>query len=145
MGIFERIAEDKILAAFETGEFSQLKGKGQPINFDKDPFVDEDWELAYHILKNNHLKPDWIELNQHIERVINDINSRFNSIFRHCRNNSEVTFASVLFTIEVKALNKKIFDYNLLVPIIQLQRRLLSLNDELAKMVQITNTYSDGD
>jgi DnaJ family protein C protein 28 len=145
MSVFERIAEEKILAAIEAGEFSQLKGKGRPLNLEMDPSVDEDWELAYHILKNNHFTPEWIEMNREIERMIKEIRTRFYSIFIHCGTAVERSFESEHFVAEVKALNKKIFDYNLLVPVIQFQRRLLNVHVELESMFQILKTNSSID
>ena len=68
------------------------------------------------------------------------------SVFKRALNAAvERSFESEHFVAEVKALNKKIFDYNLLVPVIQFQRRLLNVHVELESMFQILKTNSSID
>src|SRR5205085_12031591 len=66
MGLFERIAEDRIQKAQEEGAFDNLPGKGKPLNLDDDAFVPEDLRLAYKILKNSHCLPIEMELRKEI-------------------------------------------------------------------------------
>jgi len=66
MGIFETIAENRILAAQEEGLFNNLPGKGKPLNLDDDHSVPEDLRLTFKILKNAGCLPVEMELNREI-------------------------------------------------------------------------------
>jgi hypothetical protein len=52
MDAWTRIAEEKIAAAMEAGEFDDLPGAGRPLELDDDQGVPEDLRLAYKMLKN---------------------------------------------------------------------------------------------
>jgi hypothetical protein len=66
MGIFETIAENRIRAAQEEGLFSNLPGKGKPLNLEDDHNVPEDLRLTFKILKNAGCLPVEMELNREI-------------------------------------------------------------------------------
>lgn len=56
---FQRMAEEKILAAIERGEFDRLPGAGKPLNLEDTGNVPEELRMAYKILKNSgHLPPE---------------------------------------------------------------------------------------
>ena len=44
--------------------------KGKPLRLDDNPLADPDWQLAYHLLKENGFTLPWIELRQEIEKEI---------------------------------------------------------------------------
>ena len=66
MGVFERIAEERIREAAKDGAFDNLPGKGKPFEFDNDDFVPEDLRLAWKILKNSNCVPPEIELRREV-------------------------------------------------------------------------------
>ena len=66
MGLMETIAENRIRAAQEEGFFSNLPGKGKPLNLDDDSSVPEDLRLTFKILKNAGCLPIEMELNREI-------------------------------------------------------------------------------
>ena len=66
MGIFDRIAEQRIREAQEQGLFDNLPGKGRPLNLDDDNGVPEDLRLAYKVLKNANCLPVEMELRKQI-------------------------------------------------------------------------------
>lgn len=66
---FTRIAERKIQEAIEEGKFDNLPGKGKPLNLDDDPFTPPHLRLANRILKNAGVLPDWMQLEQEMERT----------------------------------------------------------------------------
>lgn len=49
------------------GAFDNLRGKGKPLDLDENPFIDKEWQLAYHLLKQNGFAPQFIEQRQAIE------------------------------------------------------------------------------
>ena len=52
MYIFEKLAEEKIVAAMQRGEFNALPGAGKPLPADNLPGVPEELRLACKVLKN---------------------------------------------------------------------------------------------
>ena len=66
MGILDLIAEQRIAAAIEAGEFDDLPGAGQPLRLDDDPLVPEELRVAYRILKNAGFLPPELEARREI-------------------------------------------------------------------------------
>jgi len=66
---FDRIVEDRILAAQKNGEFENLHGAGRPLEFKNNAFVAEDLRLAYKILKNADCLPPELELKKQIRQT----------------------------------------------------------------------------
>ena len=58
---WDRLIEEKIRAAQEEGKFDNLRGQGQPLNLDDNPFEDPAWQMANHLLKEQGFRPDWLE------------------------------------------------------------------------------------
>ncbi|MGG1289864.1 DnaJ family domain-containing protein [Bacillus smithii] len=52
MDYFTLLAEEKIKAAYEKGEFDDLPGKGKPMKMDSMVEIPEDLRMAYRIMKN---------------------------------------------------------------------------------------------
>ncbi len=52
MDIFTLIAEDRIRDAEKAGVFSNLPGKGHPLDLESDAGVPEDLRMAYTVLRN---------------------------------------------------------------------------------------------
>ncbi|NOY69333.1 MAG: DUF1992 domain-containing protein [Deltaproteobacteria bacterium] len=83
---FEKIVEQRILAAQRDGEFENLEGAGEPLNHDMFTRVHEDLRLAYKILKNADCLPPEIELKKEIRQTetllsgINDVCARYKTL-----------------------------------------------------------------
>ena len=58
---WDRIIEQKIRDAQEQGKFNNLRGKGQPLNLDENPYEDPAWQAANQLLKENGFRPEWLE------------------------------------------------------------------------------------
>lgn len=119
--MFDRIAEEKILDAIKNGAFEDLPGFGKPIDWKPiNPYAN-DWAITYDILKNNNFTLPWIEKRKEIEEALL-------LAVRNCESNlnlsADVAFRQ--FFKEIQVINKKIFDYNLSVPVSRLQRQQLS-------------------
>ena len=63
---FENLVEQRILAAQRKGEFENLPGSGEPIDFANDSHVPEDLRMAYKMLKNADCVPPEIEIKRQI-------------------------------------------------------------------------------
>ena len=62
-----RSIEEIIQQAMREGAFDNLPGKGKPLDLDENPYLDPEWQLAYHLLKQNGFGPQFIEQRQAIE------------------------------------------------------------------------------
>jgi hypothetical protein len=59
--------EDHIRKALEEGKFDDLPGKGKPIRWDDNPFVEADWQLAFRMLRNAGFALPWMDTRKEIE------------------------------------------------------------------------------
>jgi len=69
MDFFTRLAENRILAAIEAGEFDDLTGKGQPLDLEEDSHIPPDLRMAYKILKNADCLPVELVLRQEVVQL----------------------------------------------------------------------------
>jgi hypothetical protein len=61
MRLLDTLADAKIVAAIEAGEFADLPGAGKPLRLDADPLVPEHLRVAWRILRNAGFLPPEIE------------------------------------------------------------------------------------
>ena len=50
---FDRVIEEQLRKAREDGKFDNLRGHGQPLPNDDNPFEDPAWQMANDVLKKN--------------------------------------------------------------------------------------------
>ncbi len=60
--------DEQIEKAMQRGEFTNLPGKGKPLNLDTNPFITPQVRMANRLLKENGFAPRWIELEKEIQR-----------------------------------------------------------------------------
>lgn len=91
MHIFEKLAEEKIIAAMQRGEFRDLPGAGKPLPADDQSNVPEELRMAYKILKNACIVPPELEMRREISnlqrqaRLNTDNHTRVRTLNRlHC-------------------------------------------------------------
>ena len=63
------LVEQKIQEAIAKGEFDNLPGEGKPIDLEENPFVPPDWRLAYKMLKDNAVAPEFVLRLKAIETI----------------------------------------------------------------------------
>ncbi len=134
--------EEHLRRAMEDGTFDNLPGKGQPLQWEENPFEEAEWRLAFHLLRANGYTLPWIELRQEIETELNTARQAI----RHAWNwrNEPLLAADMAdcaeenwqrawheFEQQVARLNRRISDYNLQVPLARFQLRAIDLRDEL--------------
>lgn len=66
------IADRKIAEWIESGGPAQLTNLGQPLDLSDNPFTPQDLRLAYKVMANANLAPDWIQIGSEIERLVSD-------------------------------------------------------------------------
>jgi DnaJ family protein C protein 28 len=136
--------EELIQRAIQEGKFSDLPGKGQPLRLEDNPHADPDWQLAYHLLKENGFLPPWIELRQEIEGEIEAARQSLRqawsrrqqiTVDKHQQTTSEseaeLQRALRVFAEQIARINQRIFDYNLQTPAERFQMLKLKLEQEI--------------
>ncbi len=143
--------EQKILEAIRRGEFDHLPGKGKPLQLEENPYLEPGLAVAYHILRQNDARPEWIEADLAIRRGIEAARRDLQRTMRwreemlralegktDARSRAEREWveeewerALRAFARRITELNEQVFLYNLKVPIYWLQRFKFNLREEL--------------
>lgn len=135
-----------IRKAMEDGEFSNLPGEGKPLKLDNDPYTPDDMQLAYKILRDNDLAPDWImhgkELGAKHEGLLDDVRRAVRNYQRaltdphmQARADGDWQNAKKRLTTAVEKLNSEILSYNLKVPRGVTHRPLINLEREIQQIL----------
>ncbi|MEW6659403.1 MAG: DnaJ family domain-containing protein [Thermodesulfobacteriota bacterium] len=69
MEFFQRIAENRILEAIDSGLFDNLRGRGKPLKFEDDSHIPPELRMAYKILKNADCLPPELHLRKEIVQL----------------------------------------------------------------------------
>mgnify|MGYP000189020002 FL=1 len=123
MATSDRVIDEIIKRAMESGDFDHLPGTGKPIEWKDNPYTPLEWRLVENLLKNNDLSYPWIEKRKEIEKLVNELKNTIKEILPLSAS------AQADISNQILSLNKKIFDYNLSVPAVRLQRRTLTLEE----------------
>src|SRR5262245_27425135 len=59
----------KIAEAVARGDFDNLPLQGKPLDLTENPYVPPEWRLAFKVLKDNGLAPEFVERRRTIERI----------------------------------------------------------------------------
>lgn len=138
-----KLVEQKIREAQESGDFDRLPNKGA-LDYSDEQDIPEDLRMAYHLLKTQGYAPDWIEADKALRmRLDQERQSIARSWLWYQAKLSESTIADQRrmldaewrrarerFETAVAELNKEVFNHNLRVPSMQLQRLPLRLSEE---------------
>ena len=125
---FDRIVEDAILKAIEEGKFDNLEGVGKPIIWKDNPYSSSEMRLVDDLLKKNDLSYPWMEKRKEIEKQIIELKEQLKDKKRLSKQDVKS------ISEQIETINKKIFDYNLSVPVDRLQRRLLTVAELLTEV-----------
>jgi len=135
MDILERLAEEKIRAAIEAGAFDNLPGRGQPLHLSENPHEPDEWRLAFHLLRSNGLTLPWLELRREIETELNAARAEL----AQAVGQPHWEVAQHKFSTRLTTLNKRIFNYNLQVPVDRFQRPLLNPDEEIERIRRLAH------
>ena len=130
MSSIDRIVDEIIRKAMEAGEFNHLAGFGKPIEWNDNPFTPGEWRMVEDLLKKNDLAYPWMEKRKEIERLIEELKV---NIRRLIPLSSDI---EVQIIEEIKAINRKIIDYNLSVPVMRLQRQTVNIENLLKSIAE---------
>ena len=65
--------ERKLEEAARAGAFDRLPGAGLPIDLSENPYVPADWRLAFKILADHRIVPEFVERRKEIEAIREEI------------------------------------------------------------------------
>lgn len=145
MDEWNNIVSQRIEEAMRRGEFDNLPGRGKPQRIQREPFVPEDQQMAFTLLQNNDLTPDWIGERKEILRLKENFQGQVQGIAHdaltrwHAAEDAAARQA-VLTTwdrwllrweSEIGEINRRIQNLNLKQPIAHLEVVKLRLDDEL--------------
>ncbi len=153
---WESSIDKQIREAMERGEFDNLPGAGKPLDLSDNPHTPEEWRLAFKILKDNHVAPEWIEAGKEIRREHEALTTLLDQQLRWQREclAQAKSLAPAKATAErthlvearertcrvyrerALALNKMIDTFNLQVPNSQLQLPRVRIDDELKRFIE---------
>lgn len=139
--------DKEIEKAIGDGKSEHLPGAGKPLNLGNDPHVPDDMKLAYKIMKENDIAPEWIMMGKTLERKEADLHNRVkkavdayrrgqvdakrapaNMQAEYLQNVEKVwQAAQKTLAVLVDAYNNEILTYNLKVPPAVGQRRRFDL------------------
>ncbi|CAH1964971.1 unnamed protein product [Acanthoscelides obtectus] len=126
------------------GEFRNLKGEGKPLsnNQNRNPYVDFITHKLNEILIENGFSPEWITLHKEIQdnktRLRNDLLTErkyFGPYPLSVEENIKWSDRVYKYKEEVDKINKKITQYNLVVPIVNKQMLHIRLESEAQKVL----------
>ncbi|MCL4506052.1 MAG: DUF1992 domain-containing protein [Chloroflexi bacterium] len=139
----DKLVEQKILDAQAAGDFDRLPKTGR-VGFDDEDSVPEDLRLAHHLLKTQGFAPDWIEQDKTLRARLVEARLAIARSWAWYRNTlaqapsdadrataaAEWKLACLKFETTIATLNKEVFNFNLRVPSVQLQRLPLRASEE---------------
>ncbi len=140
----------EIARMMNEGEFKNLPGEGKPLNLGDETHVPDDMRMAYRILAQNDMAPDWIlvgkELEQSAQKLRNSITTHLRvhrEAVAHAekmgsgtyRQNADGVWASAKKSLEAqtKEHNNLVLSFNLKVPKGIAHHVLFHLDNEIAK------------
>ncbi|MFN8455388.1 MAG: DnaJ family domain-containing protein [Anaerolineae bacterium] len=132
------LIEQRIQEAMANGEFDNLRGKGKPLAFATNPYLDPSQELAFSLLQNNGIAPEWIERDKEIRQEIETARQSLHKAWQEyqIQNRDELDWQRAIARFEesLQKINRKIADFNLIVPMVSCQRLKLRLEEELQRL-----------
>jgi DnaJ family protein C protein 28 len=144
---FSDYIEEQIRAAEERGEFRNLRGLGQPLTLDTNPYAGEN-APGYSLLKSNGFAPAEIELAKEIRQELERLEKQRNALSQRGRDlrhrrvppfgsekrayNNAVNKTLAEYERELRELNSKILTLNLTTPP-AMHRPLLNIEQMISK------------
>lgn len=139
----ERLVEDLIQESMVRGDFRNLSGAGKPLSkFEHNPYADPITHNLNRILRDNGYQPEWIvaqkEIRETIEKMrkrLQDVRARLGNPMKHSEQIQWKEYCAT-FSEELAKLNKKVDDFNLIVPLMSWQMVHFNMNREMEKVLK---------
>lgn len=133
MDKWEPLIDRMIREAMDRGEFDELAGTGQPVDLSENPYEDPELRTVHRLLRNAGFAPAWIEERKDIEAVFQQAYAtlcRAKNLFCSPGSDSPHDWlrAAKEFRDCVDELNERIRHYNLKVPAMAFQRKIIDVD-----------------
>ncbi|WP_322792399.1 DnaJ family domain-containing protein [Bellilinea sp.] len=135
MNIFEWVAEEKIRSAIESGQWDNLPGKGKPLQWQENPFEPPEWRMAFSLLRQNGFSLPWLEERKEIEAEVQQFRAQLALGLR----SANVMEVKDWAKSQIDRLNRRIFRYNLGVPLDRFQVTSLNLEQEVERAQPVSD------
>lgn len=141
----DRLVEDLIQESMSRGEFDNLSGKGKPLQHHDhhNPYVDFVTHKLNQVLIDNGFTPEWITLQKEIRDDVQLLRyelqrerSQFGSF--PLSTDDHIEWSNLVYKFEklVTQINRKINQYNLVVPMLNKQLLLVDLRRESQRILK---------
>ncbi|KAF3692257.1 DnaJ -like protein subfamily C member 28 [Channa argus] len=139
----ERLVEDLIQESMARGDFKNLSGAGKPLNkFEHNPYADPMTHNLNRILIDNGYQPPWVVTQRDIRETTAKIRTKL--LEGRARLSDPMTpkdhrqWEQLCASVEEELikLNKMVDNYNLIVPMLNMQMVHLSLSREIDRAVK---------
>ncbi|KAM5281643.1 dnaJ homolog subfamily C member 28 [Ctenodactylus gundi] len=144
----ERLVEDLIQESMAKGDFDNLSGKGKPLEkFSGCSYIDPMTHNLNRILIDNGYQPEWILLQKEINDTIEQLREAMLGSRKKLGNPmtppEERQWNQVCeqFQENIRKLNKRINDFNLIVPILTRQKVHFNAQKEIIRVQKIYETF----
>jgi hypothetical protein len=114
MDRWQSLIDRQLNQAKQDGELSNLPGEGKPLNLEGDTFTPADKKIAYKIMLDNNIAPDWIALGQELD----DRRAKLRGDLRRAATGNDKVWqrAQNGFRVAAQRYNKELLSYNLKLP-----------------------------
>ena len=137
----ESLAEARIKAAMDAGEFDGLAGRGAPLRLDDDPLSRPEWRMAFRMLKNAGLAPAWIEAGKDIAQAVDLARAALAAIPDDDPKRAD---AVARFADQAAVLNRRIALFNLCVPAPRWARSQIDVEAEIRRIGRDRRSTGEG-
>ncbi|XP_004406334.1 PREDICTED: dnaJ homolog subfamily C member 28 [Odobenus rosmarus divergens] len=140
----ERLVEDLIQESMAKGDFDNLSGKGKPLKkFSGCSYIDPMTHNLNRILIDNGYQPEWILMQKEIKDTIDQLREAILVSRKKLGNPMTPTeqkqWSQVCeqFQENIRKLNKRINDFNLIVPLLTSQKVHFDAQKEIARAQEV--------
>ncbi|XP_007939466.1 dnaJ homolog subfamily C member 28 [Orycteropus afer afer] len=143
----ERLVEDLIQESMAKGDFDNLSGKGKPLNkFSGCSYIDPMTHNLNRILIDNGYQPEWILMQKEIKDTIDQLREAILVSRKKLGNpitpteQKQWNQVCEQFRENIRKLNKRIDDFNLIVPLLTRQKVHFDAQKEIVRAQKIYET-----
>src|SRR5436853_3583086 len=104
------------------GAFDNLKGKGQPLDLEENPYEDPSLRMAHRLLRNNGFAPAWMEEAKDLERAIEAARQDLTRALARAHHQERRRTLDA-FRERITEINRRILAHNLKTPSTQFHMR----------------------
>ncbi|XP_004474567.3 dnaJ homolog subfamily C member 28 [Dasypus novemcinctus] len=143
----ERLVEDLIQESMAKGDFDNLSGKGKPLKkFSGCSYIDPMTHNLNRILIDNGYQPEWILMQKEIKETLEQLREEILVSRKKLGNpmtpaeQKQWNQVCEQFQENIKKLNKRINDFNLIVPLLTRQKVHFDAQKEIVRAQKIYET-----